>query len=357
MSKRLLVAISHALERFALATEDDGPTLVIAMFQRYSYFEREAETYRQIAATGATTLVGLVEDLPPTLPPGIGHVLLDEDEELAREWSVTVLSPHAGATLVATDTETVHEHAPTLEAGRMFDGRWSFRREDAYRETLRLREALDGRAAPELLERLDEVMRAVVAHPDDAGDGRTEVALRYVAGQMDRAFRRAARLHTALEAAPDGDSHDRLSGMRTQAFLQRWTAGGASGTLAIGMIGLRVHTIAGLREAHGVRAEHAALATIGEQIQQVLPSPIDRAVRLRDGDFLLLYPARHDDDLAAYHDALTRALDDCEHRYPFIPLPSSAAALVTRVRPLPVPELMNAAIHHPPHQLLPLAYS
>ena len=45
---------------------------------------------------------------------------------------MTVLGAHGGATLVALDQETVSADAPTLEQGRQFHGRWSFRRDDAY---------------------------------------------------------------------------------------------------------------------------------------------------------------------------------------------------------------------------------
>ena len=91
--KRVLVEISHAIERFALAAEPQGPMVVIAMFQKLSYFERETSVYRDIAASGAVTLVGLVEDFPPQLPAGVRHTLLEPGDPLAREWSVTVLSP------------------------------------------------------------------------------------------------------------------------------------------------------------------------------------------------------------------------------------------------------------------------
>uniref|UniRef100_UPI0028AF7D44 DICT sensory domain-containing protein n=1 Tax=Pseudonocardia pini TaxID=2758030 RepID=UPI0028AF7D44 len=149
--KRLLVDVSHAMERFALAGPPGQPLVVVAMFQKWSYFEREVEVYRAIAASGAVTIVGLAEDLPPRLPPGIRHALVGAEDPLAREWSVTVLGPHGGATLVATDLERVAAGAVSLEAGRQFHGRWSYRREDAYREIVRLRSALpltaDTRAA------------------------------------------------------------------------------------------------------------------------------------------------------------------------------------------------------------------
>ncbi|ALE83265.1 hypothetical protein XF36_08905 [Pseudonocardia sp. HH130629-09] len=354
VSKRLLVALSHAIERFALAGADDQPTLVIAMFQRLSYFEREVEMYRRIAGQSTVTVVGLVEELPPALPPGIDHVLLDEPDPLAREWSVTVLSPRSGACLVALDTETVFEDSPTLEAGRRFEGSWSFRREDAYHEVLRLRRAMAGRTAASTLDRIDEVLRAVVASPHDGGDSRLEASMRFVTDRMERALRGEARNDRQLDDARE-DDRDRATGARTPAFLHRWTAGGTSGTLPMGLLGIRVPEIETMRRSLGMRAEYAALEAIGQSLRQVLPQRADRAIRIGAADFLLLFPARHAADLARYHDQVQGHLRRCETRYPFVPLHGTAAAAVTRNRPLPVDEVMSAARYSAPQHLPILA--
>ena len=350
MSKRLMVAVSHAIERFALASGDDQPTLVIAMFQRLSYFQREVEMYRRIAERNPVTVIGLVEELPPALPPGIDHVLFDEADPLAREWSVTVLSPRSGACLVASDTETVLDDAPTLEAGRRFDGYWSFRREDAYREVLRLRGQIAQHAAPDTLRRIDEVLRAVVASPHDRGDPRMEASLRFVTEQMDDALRGAARSSRELDDVRE-DDRDRATGVRTPAFLHRWTAGGASGTLPMGMLAIRVPKIVDMRRSLGMRAEHAALENVGEGLRHVLTLPVDRAIRLGPGEFLLLLPARHPADLARYHHQAQDRLRHYQTRFPFVSLQSTAAAAVTRDRPLPVAEVMAAAHNSPPERL------
>ena len=171
--KRVLLELSHAIERFALAARPGDPLVVVAMFQRLSYFSREAEVYREIAAHASVTLVGLVEDVPPQLPPGVHHVPLAADDELAREWSVTVLGPGGGATLVAVDSETVGAGAHTLEDGRRFRGYWSFLRADAYRETLRLRARL---ALPEeTRDAVDEVLYL------EGGAGRIDLRLKWFA--------------------------------------------------------------------------------------------------------------------------------------------------------------------------------
>lgn len=60
LTKRTLVTISHALEQAALAATEDGPMVVLALFQRLPYFERERQVYQRIASRAAATVVGLV---------------------------------------------------------------------------------------------------------------------------------------------------------------------------------------------------------------------------------------------------------------------------------------------------------
>ena len=159
LSKRILVELSHAIERFALAAEAGTPLVVIALFQKLSYFQRETSVYSDIAERATVTVVGLTEDFPPALPPRVRHALFDARDPMAREWSVTVLGPGGGATLVAIDLESVDGGAPTLESGRQFRGRWSFKRDDAYREVLRLRSEM--RLPPSTVADIDAVLRTV----------------------------------------------------------------------------------------------------------------------------------------------------------------------------------------------------
>ncbi len=49
-TKRSLVAVSHAIERAVLAAPHAEPTIVLALFQRMEYFERERAVYERIAS-------------------------------------------------------------------------------------------------------------------------------------------------------------------------------------------------------------------------------------------------------------------------------------------------------------------
>jgi GGDEF domain-containing protein len=286
--KRVLVELSHAIEQFALAARPGDPLVVVAMFQKSSYFAHEEATYRDIAARGAVTVVGLAEDLPPRMPPGVRHCLFPGTDDLAREWSVTVLGPRGGATLVATDLESVDPGAATLEEGRRFRAGWSFRRADAYGEVLRLRTRL--RLSTDLRDDIDEVLRAVLSQPEPPHQDWWDVPLRFMAGRTAVSVEERTRAGAALAATgTDGSDRDPRTGLHTERFLHRWTAG-LGGSLPVGLALLRIPGLAGLREQFGLRAATDALAGVTACVQDLLGEG-DRLVRLDEEDFLAVLPS------------------------------------------------------------------
>ncbi|HEY0700953.1 MAG TPA: DICT sensory domain-containing protein, partial [Micromonospora sp.] len=174
LGKPSLVTISHAIERAALASAEDGPLVVFGMFQRMPYFERERAVYTRIAGQAAATVVGVVEEEPTGSPAGCQVVALTAGEPLAREWTVAVLTPRFGATLVAHDRQEVDPEAATLESGRLFDGRWSFRRDDALHEVIRLRAVLADRLPAQAAAGVDRVLARVRDLPATPGEARVE---------------------------------------------------------------------------------------------------------------------------------------------------------------------------------------
>jgi DICT domain-containing protein/GGDEF domain-containing protein len=338
--KRMLVEISHEIERFALAAPPDEPLVVIALFQKLSYFEREAAVYRDVAARGAVTVVGLAEDFPPQLPPWVRHCLLGPADPLAREWSVTVLGPRGGATLVATDQEAIDPNARTLEEGRSFAGRWSFRRDHAYREVLRLRAELP--LSADLVQEIDEVLHEVIALPEPHRQDWWEVPLRFLTGCMDRALRDRSSAREALEAAQeDATMRDARTGLHTEAYLDRWTAG-LGGTLPIGLALLHVSGLSGLHARHGRRAEQAVLQGVLGHLRERLGAG-DRIVRVGSEDLLLVLPLWSAETVWELCEEACAHISRLDQSYPFVPLPTVAAATVTRSRPLPVEQLRRQA--------------
>ncbi len=340
--KRMLVEISHAIERFALAAPPDEPLIVIAMFQKLSYFEREAAVYREIAARGAVTVVGLAEDFPPRLPPGVRHCLLGPADPLAREWSVTVLGPRGGATLVALDQETIDPAAQTLEEGRSFRGRWTFRRELAYREVLRLRSEL---VLPSgLLQEIDHVLHRVIAEPEPHRQDWWEVPLRFLTDGMSAAVREHTATRHALAAALDDTTErDPRTGLYTEQFLARWTAGWG-GTLPIGLALLHVSGLAELHGQHGLRAELAVVQGVLGCLQDRLGEN-DRVVRVGPEEVLLVLPKWPAEHIWRLCEQVCAGIGALEAGYPFVPLTAVAAATVTRSQPLPLDLLRRQAAH------------
>lgn len=339
LGRQVLVEISHAIERFALAARPGDPLVVVGMFQKLSYFEPAAGVYRDLAARGAVTVVGVAEDQPPELPSGVRHTLLTAGDEPAREWSVTVLGPRGGATLVARDLETVDPVANSLEDGRRFRGHWSFRRADAYREVLRLRSTL--RLPADAVDEIDQVLQAVLAHPEPVHQDWWEVPLRFLADRMGHAVRGRTEAAAALAAAADGTGErDSRTGMCNAAFLERWTAGLGAGTLPIGLALLRVSGLSELRDRHGLRAELAALQGVGGCVHDLLTGA-DRLVRIGGEDFLLVLPSWESDKVVELCEEVCTRIALLDQAYPFVSLPAVAAATVTRSRPLPVGDLVR----------------
>lgn len=343
LSKRILVELSHAIEQFALAAEPDAPLVVIALFQKLSYFQRETSVYGEIAGRATVTVVGLTEDFPPTLPAGVRHALFDPQDPLAREWSVTVLGPSGGATLVAIDLESVEGDAPTLESGRQFRGHWSFRREDAYREVLRLRSQM--RLPPSTVAEIDAVLRTVVGTVEQPRQEWWDVPVRFLVDRMEGSIRGRDRARAELEVVAQGSSQrDPRTGLLTTAYLERWTRGLGEGTLPVGLLVLRLLDVDLVRAKYGMRVELTTLQTVARALRD-LTVEADRVIQLDRGDFLVVVPGQRLDVVLDLGRRAAERVARMDEGYPFIALNAVTAATVTRGRPLPVGALLEEVAH------------
>jgi DICT domain-containing protein len=340
-AKPLLVELSHTIERLALAADPAAPLVLIALFQRWAYFRQEAEVYEAIAARGAVTVVGLVDDVPAHRPPGVRHVLLGADDDLVKEWSVTVLGPRVGATLVAADLEVLEPDSPTLERGRTFRAGWSFRREEARRQVVRLRATpllRDSATAADV----DAVLSAVAAVPEPAGEAAWDAALQFLAGRVDVALRVRAASTAPLGMALESAERDPHTGFYSEPFLDRWLADSPGGTLPMGVVLLQLSGLAAMRARHGRRAELAVLKNLAGGLQ-ALTRDVDRVVTLGHEDFLVLLPSARPDDVLRICNEVCRVASRLDEAYPFAALPAKVAGTVTRERPLPVDRLRQHA--------------
>jgi hypothetical protein len=343
LTKRTLATLSHALEEAALAAAEDGPMAVFSLFQRLPYFERERRVYERIASRAAVTVVGLVGTQAPQMPPGAYPVLLDEKEDLAREWTVVVLTPRFGGVLVAHDREEFQAGATTLESGRVFEGRSSLRRDEALHEVMRLRNQLGDRLSPAALSAVDGVVDRVRYLPATPGESRADAALRLLVARAERDHTRlragAHRARTFAHQEPDGDTD--LAG---EPGVRRWTGTTgvtASGVLPVAVLAVRTTHSAGGQEGPigrtATRQQQAAIELLVTRLR-----PEDRASKVGTDDFVLYLPALGRDDAVALAYGILADFAAAEARSAFLSATVTVALTVTRRRPLPEEELWKA---------------
>jgi diguanylate cyclase (GGDEF)-like protein len=119
-TKRSLMAVSRSLESIATQLASGGDDFaVVSLFEDASYFAYEWDRYAELARHGRVVVgfAGVTGGVD--LPPGIEQLPIPDDDPLAEEWNVLVLSPSVSAGLIATDLGTVVA-ARSLERGRLF---------------------------------------------------------------------------------------------------------------------------------------------------------------------------------------------------------------------------------------------
>ncbi|SDT78363.1 DICT sensory domain-containing protein [Actinoplanes derwentensis] len=342
LTKKTLVTVSHALEQAALAAAEDGPMVVFALFQRLPYFERERRVYERIADLAVATVVGLVAEQAPDMPAGVHPVLLDEKEDLAREWTVVVLTPRFGAVLVAHDLEEFQAGATTLESGRVFEGRSSFRRDEALHEVLRLGRQLGDRLSPAALSAVSGVVDRVRDLPATPGESRADAALRLFSAraEQDHTRLRAGTRRAGNVAEPETGGDTDLNG---EPGVRRWagaTGVTASGVLPVAVLAVRITHAGGDEGPVGrtaTRQRQAAVELLGARLR-----PQDRASKVGENDFLLFLPVLGHDEAVALAHGLVADFAAAGARSAFLSAKVTVALTVTRRRPLPEDTLWQA---------------
>lgn len=343
ITKRTLITVSHAIEQAALApTTAAEPMLMIALFQRLPYFERERAVYERIVDRATVCALAMVAD--PDEPgrdvAGAYTVLLHDSEELAREWSVVLLTPRTGAVLVAHDREELVPGADTLEHSRTFDGWWSFLRRDAHGEALRLRDELRDRLPAEALAAMDAMFDRVAGTPPDPSEARADASLRLVTAEMERARRRTDGFR---QAEDDRVERDQLTGMFSVDYLQRWLGGStsATGTLPLALVAIEVAELDGVYDRYGVRTGKQLLQSIAAEIRLPL-RPMDRAVQLDDSTFLLVLPSLSEERAVQVCQQIWTGVTALGQRHPFVTPTTTMAIVVSSERPVPLDRLQSA---------------
>ncbi|MET9260124.1 DICT sensory domain-containing protein [Amycolatopsis sp. NPDC004079] len=323
LSKRTLVIASHAVEQAALAEQVGEQVVVFALFQRLPYFEREREVYAKIAGRAAVTVVGMVDSGRPDLPHGVIPVLLHPEESLAREWSVAVLSPTFGASVIAEDLDEIDPHAQSIEGARRFRGRWGWRRDEAYAEIVRLRDAFGDRLPPTARRKVADLLDQVVEPANSAVESRTEATVRHLCARLEK--RRPAAREPAVDPS---------TGLASLSALDGWL-GEATDTVSFGLLLLAVDDLTWVERRYGSRVRMHTEQNIADLIREDL-RPLDRAVRLSENEFLTILPAAAEEDLAARSRLFAQRLGALYTTYPFVDLHPKTTTMLTRSRPLPL---------------------
>lgn len=277
------------------------------------------------------------------MPTGVYPVLLDEKEELAREWTVVVLTPRFGAMLVAYDLEQFQAGATTLENGRVFESRSSLRRDEALHEVLRLRKLLGDRLSPAALSAMDAALDRVRDLSATPGESRADAALRLFVAQAEQDHARlCVGAHRAKEAAPQAVADD--TDLAGEPGLRRWagaTGVTASGVLPVAVLAVRItHAAASNEGPIGRTATRQQQATIDLLVTRLRPE--DRASKVARDDFLLYLPALGPEDAVAFAHGLIADFAAADARSAFLSATVTVALTVTRRRPLPEDELRQA---------------
>ncbi len=182
LSKRVVLAMSHAIEDEYLAHAADG--LVFGSFQRERFYRLSERRWRELARTAELAVVVAAFDEPAdSTEPWVAplEVPVQLRNPVAREWTVIVDAPGARACLAAWEQPSQTE---LPDSQRQFEVVWSFE-PDVVRTATEIASELLWSLAPDVAQRLPE-------SPDDAATGFDE--LRFGAALSQRMVTYLGRL-------------------------------------------------------------------------------------------------------------------------------------------------------------------
>ncbi len=290
-SKRTLILVSHAMERaFSTRPSTDAahPGLVISLFQRREYFDKEASRYAALAAAGHTVVVGLSGSVAD-LPSGVHGVSFPEDDPRARLWGLHLVGPHYATSLVASDRSGVAPGELTLEASRLFDARWTFQRHQALRDARDQLELIRASLPPDVQEAALGSLAACEASVVCDAEARVSAAADHLSQSLDAGQRRLTSLRTELAATTSKAEQDPLTGLANRHYLERFLGGDDRPADLLTML-VDVDDLKAINDTWGHAAGDAALTAIAKALMDY-SRPNDVVVRWGGDEFLVLVPS------------------------------------------------------------------
>ncbi|MDD2858156.1 MAG: diguanylate cyclase [Candidatus Nanopelagicales bacterium] len=298
-TKRSLLALSHAMERSVDVGREwvpaNQPSLIISLFQRRHYFDVERERYANLAIDGRTCIVAFAGAIDH-LPPGVHGVCLDDTDALAREWVLIVIDGGLGTSLVARDIDDLLPGASSLEAGRLFEGRWSFSTADAIDEAQRILDVFAERLPEHVLAAANEAINAASAARVSLAERRLAAVTDVLVSSVDDAYFRADRMEGEARREKELAEHNPLTGLANRRFLERFlTLGEHESPMRLAALLVDLDDLKSINDEHNHLAGDLAIQSTARVLTEVT-RPQDVVVRMGGDEFLILLPGVGEDE-------------------------------------------------------------
>lgn len=145
LPKRLMLALSHAIEEESLSRADRP--LLFAAFQRERFYRQEQARWRELARTAELTLAFADFEQLRTPRGGPAEIPIAPDDPFAREWAIVCDAPGHAVCLAGWEPSS---STAAAESERFFEAVWSVDPE-VVREAARLCAAIAAARQPELV--------------------------------------------------------------------------------------------------------------------------------------------------------------------------------------------------------------
>ncbi|MCU1399077.1 MAG: hypothetical protein JWN62_2186 [Acidimicrobiales bacterium] len=270
---------------------------MVALFQRGAYFAPMARLYAELAELGQTVVVAYVGE--GDAAPGVTHVRLHEQDALAHEWSVIVLSPVVGAHVIGTDLEELDPEGRTLEGRRRFQATWGFDRLSSTEHARRILSGVRQMIPSEVAARIDAAIasaQTVSTTGAEAALGRAALSL---TASIEAISVRLDNAKTRLDRETQHATKDPLTGLMNREGLQRWLSGEAMNGVDMPLVGVVMIDLDGFKavnDTHGHDVGDVLLQAFADALTRCT-RPTDIVIRWGGDEFVVICPGAEGDEL------------------------------------------------------------
>jgi DICT domain-containing protein len=272
-TKRTLASLSHAVEEIAEAAAPDA--IVISLFQRGPYFAPMVARYAQMVRGGSTVIVAYAGDGPTV--DGVHHVTLADDDLLAGEWAIILVTSGVAAHVRAEDMVDFDPAESDLESGRRFSATWGFDRHTAAAHAEQLLEQLGTALDPAIVDRVNDAIAAARQAPTSVPERSLSAAAGVLARRLEDTQRRLNATSALLAAETEIATRDPLTGLLNREGLQRWLGGVDTDGLSMPPMGVVLIDLDGFKQVNDTLGHLA-----GDRLLQGISAALLRSTRPGD---------------------------------------------------------------------------